>query len=627
LNGEEEVRVPDLGGEEDVDVVEILVEVGEEVAVDDGLITLESDKASMDIPSPLEGTVASIKLKTGDKVSAGDLVLTLEDVPTSLESPSETEEEVPADLADSARAAEFPETATDSRDQSTEASPDASTEAADASSADPYNDVQARDAPQIEPAEFEGGDHHAEVLVLGSGVGGYTAAFRAADLGKKVILVERYPKLGGVCLNVGCIPSKALLHLSKVIAEAEEAAQHGVTFGQPKIDLEKLRSFKNGVVDRLTKGLGGMTEKRGVTVVEGTGHFVSPRMLEVETAEGTTTISFDQAIIAAGSRPAELPGIPHDDPKVIDSTGALKLAGIPKRLLLIGGGIVGLEMATVYGSLESQITIVELLDGLIPGCDRDLVKPLERRLKRRFKAEIYTGTKATSFKVSDSAIKVSFEGKRAPESAAFDRILVAVGRRPNTDQIGIEAAEVELSKEGFIRVDRQQRTNQPHIFAVGDIVGNPMLAHKGSHQGKVAAEVAAGEKSSFDARVIPSVAYTDPEIAWVGLTETEAKEKSIDYSTGSFPWMASGRSLGMGRTDGLTKLLFDPTTQRLLGAGIVGPSAGDLIAECALAIEMGAEAADLALTIHPHPTLSETVSMAAEAFEGTITDLYLPKKR
>lgn len=608
-----EVRVPDIGGEEGAEVVEILVAIGDEVEAEDGLITLESDKASMDIPSPLAGRVTAISLRAGDKVSAGDLVLTLEV------------------RAESAEALESPEEPNESKSTITGEVSATSAGEVPAISADRL-EAESSGASEIAPASspevgFERGDLHTEILVLGSGVGGYTAAFRAADLGKRVILVEKYPQLGGVCLNVGCIPSKALLHVSKVIAEAEEMAAQGVTFGQPKIDIEKLRSFKTGVVDRLTKGLAGMGDKRGITVVQGTGRFVSSRMLKIETSEGSSTISFDYAIIAAGSRPVELRGIPYEDPKVIDSTGALELAGIPKRLLLIGGGIVGLEMAMVYGSLGSQITIVELLDGLIPGCDRDLVKPLERRLKKRFRAEIYTGTRATEFIVSESVIKVSFEGKKSPESAAFDRILVAVGRRPNSDQMDIEAAEVEISKDGFIEVDRQQRTSQPHIFAVGDIVGNPMLAHKASHQGKVAAEVAAGEKSSFDARVIPSVAYTDPEIAWVGLTETEAKADGTEYSTGSFPWTASGRSLGMGRTDGLTKLLFDPATKRLLGAGIVGPHAGDLIAECVLAIEMGAEAADLALTIHPHPTLSETISMAAEAFEGTITDLYLPKKR
>jgi dihydrolipoamide dehydrogenase len=470
-------------------------------------------------------------------------------------------------------------------------------------------------------------DLHAEVLVLGAGPGGYTAAFRAADLGKSTVLVERHTRLGGVCLNVGCIPSKALLHVARVMEEAAELERQGVTYGPPKIDLEKIRGFKDGVVDRLTKGLAGLAKKRQVEVVAGTGRFTSDRTLVVETAAGEKIISFDNAIIAAGSRVIRIPGIPWDDPRVMDSTGALELRDIPERLLLIGGGNIGLEMAMVYGALGSELTIVEMLDGLIPGCDRDLVKPLERRLKRRYKAKIHLETKVASIEPQKQALEVYFEGGKEPEPAHFDRVLVSVGRRPNGDLVAAEQAGVDVDDRGFIRVDNQQRTNAPHILAIGDVTGHPMLAHRATHQGKVAAEVAAGLKSAFDARVIPAVTYTDPEIAWVGLTETEAAANGVAYEKGAFPWSASGRSLGMGRSDGLTKILFDPGSNRVMGAGIVGPNAGDLIAELALAIEMDAEAADLALTIHPHPTLSETVALAAEAYEGTITDLYLPKKK
>ncbi|MGB6642500.1 MAG: dihydrolipoyl dehydrogenase, partial [Thermoanaerobaculia bacterium] len=440
-------------------------------------------------------------------------------------------------------------------------------------------------------------------------------------------LVERHARLGGVCLNVGCIPSKALLHVGRVMEEAADLEKQGVAYGPPKIDLGKIRGFKDGVVDRLTKGLVGLAKQRQVEVVAGTGRFTSDRTLAVETADGDKTISFDHAIIAAGSRVIRIPGIPWDDPRVMDSTGALELQDIPKRLLLIGGGNIGLEMAMVYGALGSELTIVEMLDGLIPGCDRDLVKPLERRLKRRYKAKIYLETKVAKIEPQKRALEVYFEGDKAPEPAHFDRVLVSVGRRPNGDLIAADQAGVEVDDRGFIRVDNRQRTNVPHILAIGDVTGHPMLAHRATHQGKVAAEVAAGLKSAFDARVIPSVTYTDPEIAWVGLTETEATAKGVAYGKGAFPWSASGRSLGMGRSDGLTKILFDPGSNRVLGAGIVGPNAGDLIAELALAIEMDTEAADLALTIHPHPTLSETVALAAEAYEGTITDLYLPKNK
>ena len=464
-----------------------------------------------------------------------------------------------------------------------------------------------------------------DILVLGGGPGGYTAAFRAADLGRKVVLVERHSRLGGVCLNVGCIPSKAFLHVARVIEEAAELDRHGVSFGKPKLDLDKMRGFKESVVDRLTKGLAALAKQRKVEVVQGEGRFTSSNTLAVESGSGARTIQFESAIVAVGSRVVQIPGIPYDDPRVIDSTGALELQDIPKRLLVIGGGIIGLEMASVYGALGSQLTIVEMLEGLIPGCDRDLVKPLERKLKRRYKARIHLETKVSGVKALKSGLKVTFEGEKAPEPSTFDKVLVSVGRRPNGDLVEAEEAGLAVDERGFIAVDSQQRTNVPHMFAIGDVTGQPMLAHKATHEGKVAAEVAAGLKSGFEASVIPSVAYTDPEIAWVGLTETEAEAKDVAYGLGTFPWSASGRSLGMGRSDGLTKILFDPETKRVLGAGIVGPNAGDLIAEVALAIEMGCEAADLSLTIHPHPTLSETVALAAEAFEGTITDLYVPR--
>jgi dihydrolipoamide dehydrogenase len=476
-------------------------------------------------------------------------------------------------------------------------------------------------------------DLDAEILVLGSGPGGYTAAFRAADLGKKVVLVERYPTLGGVCLNVGCIPSKALLHAAKVIDEAAEMAERGVRFGRPEIDLGKLRSWKDSVVAKLTKGLSALAKRRNVTVVQGTGTFASPHTLAVAAEDGGgKTVSFDSAIVAAGSRVVELPGIPWDDPRVLDSTRALALREVPKRLLVVGGGIIGLELAGVFSALGSEVTVVELLDRLMAGADADLVKPLRKRLEGRY-AAIHLATRVAAVKALKQGLKVTFEGASgstakggALEPALFDAVLVAVGRRPNGDRIGAEAAGVAVDEKGFLRVDRRQRTNVPHIFAIGDVVGAPLLAHKASHQGKVAAEVAAGERSAFDARAIPSVAYTDPEVAWVGLTEEEAKAQGLAYGKGTFPWSASGRALGLGRDEGMTKLLFDQASGRLLGAGIVGPNAGDLVAEAALALEMGAVAADVGLTIHPHPTLSETLAFAAEAFEGTLTELYKPRQ-
>ncbi len=470
------------------------------------------------------------------------------------------------------------------------------------------------------------GDIHAELLVLGSGPGGYTAAFRAADLGLKVVLVERDPYLGGVCLNVGCIPSKALLHAAKVITEAEEMAHFGVALGKPKIDLDALRGWKESVVKKLTGGLAGLAKGRKVQVVTGKGSFTGANTVSVETADGAKTISFDQCIVAAGSEPVRLPFIPQDDPRVIDSTGALELADIPKRLLVIGGGIIGLEMACVYDALGSRVTIVELMDQIIPGADKDIVKPLHKRIEGRYEA-IHLGAKVTGVEAMKSGLKVAMEGPKGKFDDVFDRVLVAVGRRPNGKALGLDAAGVTVNDRGFVPVDKQMRTNVPHIFAIGDVVGQPMLAHKAVHEGKVAAEVAAGENRAFDARVIPSVAYTDPEVAWVGLTETEAKAKGVKYGKGVFPWAASGRSLSLGRDEGLTKLLFDEETDRVIGAGIVGPNAGDLVAEVALAIEMDADATDIGRTIHPHPTLSETVNFAAEMFEGTITDLIPPKRK
>ncbi len=570
-----EVSVPDIGDFDAVPVIEVMVTVGDTVAVDDPLITLESDKATMDVPAPAAGTVVAVKVNVGDNVSAGHPILELR----TGEAPTGGEAAAPAP------------------------------------------------SPVARPPMAERGDVHAEVLVLGAGPGGYSAAFRAADLGKSVVLVDRGERLGGVCLNIGCIPSKALLHAARVIAETKEMAANGLSFAEPQIDIDKLRGWKESVVKRLTGGLAGLAKQRKVEVVRGTGTFTSMNQIQVTADDGTVkTVSFEQAIIAAGSEPVTLPFIPNDDPRVIDSTGALELEGIPKRLLVLGGGIIGLEMATVYSELGAQITVVELMDQLIPGVDKDIVTPLTKRITKQYQ-NIYLKTKVTGVEATDDGLRVRFEGGSAPESDTFDKVLVAVGRRPNGRTIGAENAGVLVDEHGYIQVDKQQRTNVPHIFAIGDIVGQPMLAHKGIHEGKVAAEVAAGMPSFFDAKVIPSVAYTDPEVAWVGVTENEAKAAGVKYGKGVFPWVASGRSLTLGRDEGITKVLFDESTDRIIGCGIVGPNAGDLIAEAALAIEMGSDAADIGLTIHPHPTLSETIGMAAEAFEGTITDLYLPKKK
>ena len=464
----------------------------------------------------------------------------------------------------------------------------------------------------------------AEIVVLGGGPGGYTAAFRAADLGKQVVLIERYPVIGGVCLNVGCIPSKALLHIAQVIHEAEEFGDNGITFGKPKIDLDKVRSWKHGVTKTLNDGLAGLAKQRKVTVVHGLGKFTSANTIAVATNDGTTTVQFDQAIIAVGSHPTKIPSFPYEDPRLWDSTDALELKQIPKKLLIVGGGIIGLEMATVYHALGSEISVVELMDQIIPGCDKDLIRPLHNRIKKQYK-NIWLETKVTEIKPETKGLKVSFEGKDAPISELFDAVLVAVGRQPNGKTIGADLAGVNVDDRGFITVDKQQRTNVKHIFAIGDVVGNPMLAHKASHEGKVAAEVAAGHKAAFDALTIPSVAYTDPEIAWMGLTENQAKQQGIEYDKAAFPWAASGRSLSIGRKEGVTKLICEKGSGRILGAGIVGTNAGELIAEAVLALEMGADADDVGLTIHPHPTLSETLGFAAEMISGTITDIYVKK--
>lgn len=576
-----EVKVPDIGDFDAVPVVSILVSVGDTVAAEDALIELESDKATMEVPSPAAGVVKEIKVAEGDNVAQGSLILIL-------------------DAAESAGAADV--------EPAAPAAPETPTAVAATGSA------------------TGAGDHHGEVVVLGSGPGGYTAAFRAADLGKKVILIEKDSNLGGVCLNVGCIPSKALLHGAKVITEAEEMGHFGVKFAKPEIDLDALRGWKESVVNQLTGGLGGLAKARKVQVVNGYGKFTGPNMIEVDNDGVKTTVSFDQCIIAAGSVPVTLPFIPHDDPRVIDSTGALELEDVPERLLVLGGGIIGLEMATVYDALGSKVTIVEFMDQLIPGAAKDIVKPLHKRIEGRYEA-ILTKTKVTAIEAQKKGLKVTMEGPDGETTDTFDKVLVAVGRKPNGKLIDADKAGVSVDERGFIAVDNQQRTGQPHIFAIGDVVGQPMLAHKAVHEGKVAAEVCAGHKRFFDARVIPLVAYTDPEVAWVGVTETQAKAEGIKVGKGVFPWAASGRSLSLGRSEGLTKVLFDESNERVIGAGIVGPNAGDLIAEVALAIEMGADAVDLGHTIHPHPTLSETVNFAAEMFEGTITDLMPPKKR
>jgi len=581
-----ELVVPDLGDFDDVEVIEILVTVGDTVAIEDPLITLETDKATMDVPSSHAGTIHSINVAVGDKVNAGTTVATVEVAEASAATGSQEDKTVlisPAEQREILAAA--------------------------------------AQGQAVLPDENSGTTHYADLVVIGAGPGGYTAAFRAADLGLNVILIERWPMLGGVCLNVGCIPSKALLHAAKVVDEAAAMSEHGIRFGEPEIDASALREWKNKVVNRLTGGLTQLAKQRKVKVLHGTAKFSSAKTLMLDNGE---SVGFEKCIIAAGSEPAKMPGVP-DDPRIVDSTGALELDPVPERLLVIGGGIIGLEMACVYSALGTKVTVVELTESLMPGTDPDLVRPFKKIVGKRYE-NILLGTKVTNIQATTNGVDVMFEDKDGTKADTFDKVLISIGRRANGDQLDAEKAGVRVSERGIIDVNKHMQTNVEHIFAIGDLAGGPMLAHKATHEAKVAAEVAAGEKSAFDARTIPSVAYTDPEIAWVGLTETEAKANGSAYEKSQFPWAASGRALSIGRDEGFTKLLFDKSTGRILGGGIVGPNAGDLIAEVGLAVEMGADAADLSLTIHPHPTLSETIAFAAEAFEGTLTDLYMPKK-
>lgn len=572
-----ELILPDIGGFDSVEIIELHVAVGDTVSKEDPILTLESDKATMDIPSPYDGTISELSIAVGDKISEGGKLGSVK-------------------IIDSQQAADKP-----------------------------ASDVEKQPKESSAVAE-SAATRSTEVLVLGAGPGGYTAAFRAADLGKKVIMVERYETLGGVCLNVGCIPSKALLHTAQIINEAAHMKANGVDFGKVKIDLKGVNGFKDRVVTKLTGGLKQLAKQRKVELVTGVGEFIDPNQIKVVSGSNETIIQFEHCIIAAGSQATEIPSFPYDDKRLMDSTGALELTNVPKKLLIIGGGIIGLEMATVYHAIGSEITVVEFMDSLIPGCDKDLVRPLSKIIKKRYK-EIYLSTKVTEIKAQKNGLKVSFEGTKAPDPQVFDKVLVAVGRRPNGFKIGAEKAGIEVDEAGFIQVDKQMRTSVSNIFAIGDIVGDPMLAHKATHEAKVAAEVISGMKSTFEPMTIPSVAYTDPEIAWMGLSETEAKEQGVAYEKGAFPWAASGRSLGLDRDEGLTKVIFDKESKRILGAGMVGPNAGELIAEAVLALEMGADAEDIGLTIHAHPTLSETFNFAAEMVEGTITDLYIPKKK
>ena len=581
------VNVPDVGDFKNIPVIEVLVKPGDHVQEEDSLITLETDKATMDVPSPMSGTVEEVHVQVNDKVSEGQLIVSI--------NPGAKEQDAPSAIT-SDQPATTHNTSTNS------------------SAITPTADLTTQS------------DLHTEIVVLGSGPGGYTAAFRAADLGKKVILIEQHKTLGGVCLNVGCIPSKALLHAAKVISESKEIGEFGISFGKPKVDLDKLRGWKNGVVSKLTKGLTGLSKQRKVEIVEGHGQFSGPNMIDVQTTNGLKRISFDAAIIAAGSHVTKIPGIPYDDPRVMDSTDALTLQSIPKSMLVIGGGIIGLEMATVYQALGTKITVVELADSLIPGADKDIVRPLHKRLLTQYEG-IHLKTKVTALTAEKNGLKAQFEGDNVPTTNSFEKVLVAVGRKPNGKAIGAQLAGIHVEDSGFIPVNKQMKTNIPHIYAIGDVAGNPMLAHKATHEGKLAAEVAAGLKGSFDAKTIPSVAYTDPEIAWMGITETQAKSEGIEFEKATFPWAARGRSLATGRDEGITKLLFDKNTKRLIGAAIVGSNAGELIGETVLALEMGADAEDIGLTIHPHPTLSESIFFAAEIAEGSITDLYMPKKK
>ena len=600
-----EQRVPDLGEFRDVEVIEVLVSPGDSVEPETPLITLETDKATMDVPATAAGVVQEVSVAKGDRVSQGALIAVLA-----------------AAGGDTVRLPALTETVVMPGHGQTVVMPR------------PGETVvlpgkRAAGSPAPADAAIAAGEPAADLttplLVIGAGPGGYTAAFRAADLGLDVVLVDRWPQLGGVCLNVGCIPSKALLHAARVIEEARSMSAHGIRFGEPQIDAELLKQWKNRIVGKLTAGLTILAKQRKVEVLRGHARFISPHRVELRAPDGVTrVIGFGHCIVAAGSEPARIPGLPAD-PRVMDSTAALDLKELPGRLLVIGGGIIGLELACVYEGLGSEVSVVELTETLMPGCDRDLVRPLEKRLRSRY-ASIMTGTRVMGVEALDDGLRVSFDGKGAPSPQSYARVLCAVGRVPNGRLINAEAAGVQVDQHGFIAVDRQQRTNVGHIFAIGDIVGPPMLAHKATHQGKVAAEVVAGHKRAFDARVIPSVAYTDPEIAWAGVTETEAQAAGRKLGKGLFPWMASGRSLALNRDEGFTKLLFDEESHHVVGGGIVGSNAGDLISEVALAIEMGADAADIGLTIHPHPTLSETVAFAAEAFDGTLTDLYMPKK-
>ena len=592
-----DLTIPDIGNFSDVTIVDVMVKTGDVVEVDTPLVTLETDKASMDVPATAAGTVTEVLLKRGDKVSKGSVIARVE--AGAAQGPAAAAAEAPRAAAPAAPPVAAVESAGD-----TVRMPTANTGAAERAA-----------------AEF---NRTTQLLVLGAGPGGYTAAFRAADLGLKVTLIERWAELGGVCLNVGCIPSKALLHAAQVIEDAQEMGERGISFGAPEIDLPRLRAWKAGVVGKLTGGLRVLAKQRKVEVLRGTGRFVSANIMEVMDGSSSQRIRFDQCIIAAGSEPVRLAGLPQDS-RILDSSDALELPEFSGGLLVIGGGIIGLEMACVFDALGSRVSVVELTPTLMPGCDPDLVRPLERRIRSRYE-QILLNTKVVGVTAQPDGLSVTFAGDKTPPPQLFARVLVAVGRVPNGNAIGAELAGVKISERGFIPVDKQMRTNVPHIFAIGDIAAPPMLAHKAMHEGKVAAEVAAGHKRAFDARVIPSVAYTDPEIAWVGLTETEARASGKVVKKGAFPWMANGRSLSLGREEGFTKLLFDPDTHRVLGGGIVGTNAGELISEVALAVETGCDAADIGLTIHPHPTLSETVAGAAEAFEGTLTDLYIPKK-
>ena len=637
-----ELLVPDLGNNSDVSVVDVMVKVGDSVEIDTPLVTLETDKASLDVPATSAGTVAEVLLKRGDKVSKGTVIARVEAGASQGAASQPPRDAQPAQASQpAAQAANATIGNTQPAGSPGPAAPPARSPGSSVASGNGAGPSDARpesagdtvrmpipDMTQRSRAEVEY-NRSTQLLVLGAGPGGYTAAFRAADLGLQVTLVERWSSLGGVCLNVGCIPSKALLHAARVIEEAEEMSHHGIAFGAPALDLTSLRSWKQSVVNKLTGGLRVLAKQRKVEVVQGAGRFVSPNVVEVMGSSGSQRIRFDQCIIAAGSEAIRLPGLP-DDPRIMDSSDALELPEFSGELLIVGGGIIGLEMACVYDALGSRVSVVELTPQLMPGCDPDLVRPLEKRIRPRYE-QIMLGTKVSKVEALKEGLRVTFEGgaaagNGAPAPKIFERVLVAVGRVPNGKAIGADAAGVNVSARGFVPVDKQMRTNVPHIFAIGDIASMPMLAHKAMHEAKVAAEVAAGHKRAFDARVVPSVAYTDPEIAWVGLTETDAKANGVAFKKGAFPWVANGRSLSLGREDGFTKLLFDPETHRVLGGGIVGTNAGDLISEIALAIETGADAADIGLTIHPHPTLSETVAGAAEAFEGTLTDLYLPKR-